>query len=78
MRKLRILIVIIFILSCGAFAGYIFMDRTKSDNTPPVNSFDSDTVSVTLKTEDEEGNEIDADRECSAAFRSSCRRCSRR
>lgn len=61
MRKLRILIVIIFILSCGAFAGYIFMDRTKSDNTPPVISFDSDTVSVTLKTEDEEGNEIDAD-----------------
>lgn len=54
MRRLRITIVILFVLSGIAFIGYNIANRILSDHTPPVITSDSDTISVSVVAEDSE------------------------
>ena len=54
MRRLRITIVILFVLSGIAFIGYNIANRILSDHTPPVITSDSDTISVSEAAEDSE------------------------
>lgn len=54
MRRLRITIVILFVLSGIAFLGYNIADRMLSDHTPPVIASDSDTISVSVAAEESE------------------------
>ena len=54
MRRLRITIVILFVLSGIAFLGYNIADRMLSDHTPPVITSDSDTISVSVAAEESE------------------------
>lgn len=54
MRRLRITIVILFVLSGIAFIGYNIANRILSDHTPPVITSDSDTISVSVAAEDSE------------------------
>lgn len=54
MRRLRITIVIVFVLSGIAFIGYNIADRVLSDHTPPVITSDSDTISVSVAAEESE------------------------
>ena len=54
MRRLRITIVILFVLSGIAFLGYNIADRMLSDHTPPVITSDSDAISVSVAAEDSE------------------------
>lgn len=52
MRRLRIGVVALFILSVAAFIGYNIYARIVEDHTPPVISCDSDTVSVSVEDEE--------------------------
>lgn len=52
MRRLRIGIIVLFILSGIAFAGYNVVSRLTEDHTPPEISCDSDTVSVSVEDEE--------------------------
>lgn len=54
MRRLRITIVIVFILSGIAFLSYRVADRVLSDHTPPVITSDSDTITVSVAATDTE------------------------
>ena len=54
MRRLRITIVILFVLSGIAFIGYNIANRILSDHTPPVITSDSDTISVSVAAENSE------------------------
>lgn len=52
MRRLRIAIIVLFVLSGISFAGYNVVSRLAEDHTPPEISCDSDTVSVSVEDED--------------------------
>ena len=52
MRRLRIAIVALFILSGISFVGYNVISRLAEDHTPPEISCDSDTVSVSVEDEE--------------------------
>lgn len=54
MRRLRITIVILFVLSGIAFLGYNIAERMNSDHTPPVMTSDTDTISVSVAAEESE------------------------
>lgn len=54
MRRLRITIVILFVLSGIAFLGYNIADRMLSDHMPPVITSDSDIISVSVAAEESE------------------------
>lgn len=54
MRKLKVTVVLIFILSVIAFAAYNVVARITADQTPPVISCDEDTISVSVEATDEE------------------------
>ena len=53
MRRLRIAVVGVFILSLAAFIGYNIYIRIVEDNVPPVITSDTDTISVSVASEDE-------------------------
>lgn len=53
MRRLRIAVVGLFILSLAAFIGYNIYSRVIQDNVPPTITAESDTVSVSVESEDE-------------------------
>ena len=54
MRRFRIAVVGLFLLSLIIFIGYNIADRVTSDHTAPTITSESDTISVTLKPEEEE------------------------
>ena len=53
MRRLRIAVAGLFILSLAAFIGYNIYSRVIQDNVPPTITAESDTVSVSVESEDE-------------------------
>ena len=70
MRRLRIAVAGLFVLSLIAFIAFNIVDRITADHTPPTITSESDTVSVTLKPEkdsdkessdEESGGETDDD-----------------
>ena len=52
MRRLRVTIVLVFVLSVIAFIAYNVMARMVEDHTPPVITCDSDTVTVSVEDDD--------------------------
>lgn len=54
MRKLRVAVVALFVLSVIVLAGYIVYDRLTKDVTPPVMSCDADSISVSVEADDKE------------------------
>ena len=52
MRRLRVTIVLVFVLSVIAFIAYNVMARMVEDHTPPVITCDSDTVTVSVGDDD--------------------------
>ncbi len=54
MRKLRIAVIIIFLLSLIATGAYTVMTRLTTDTTPPVLTSDTDSISVSVQAEDSE------------------------
>ena len=54
MRRLRITIIVLFVLSGIVFLGYNIAERMLSDHTPPVISSDTDTISVSTAAEKSE------------------------
>lgn len=55
MRRLRIVVIGLFLLSLIAFIVFNIVDRVTSDHTAPTITSESDTISVTLKPEEKEG-----------------------
>ena len=55
MRRLRIAVIGLFLLSLIAFIVFNIVDRVTSDHTAPTITSESDTISVTLKPEEKEG-----------------------
>ena len=53
MRRLRIAVAGLFILSLAAFIGYNIYSRVIQDNVPPTITAESDTVSVSVESEDD-------------------------
>mgnify|MGYP005760132361 FL=1 len=52
MRRLRVTIVLVFVLSVIAFIAYNVLARMVEDHTPPVITCDSDTVTVSVEDDD--------------------------
>lgn len=57
MRRLRIAVAGLFVLSLIAFIAFNIVDRITADHTPPTITSESDTVSVTLKPEKDSDKE---------------------
>lgn len=53
MRRLRIAVAGLFVLSLAAFIGYNIYSRIIQDNVPPTITAESDTVSVSVEEEDD-------------------------
>ncbi len=53
MRRLRIAAVVLFILSLAVYAGYNIYAEIISDTEPPVITSESDTISVSVESEDD-------------------------
>lgn len=54
MRRLRIAVIIIFIVSAGLFAAYQFDARVKTDTVPPTLTGETESISVSVKAEESE------------------------
>lgn len=54
MRRLRAAVVLLFIVSVIAFAAYQVLSRLAQDNRPPEIICDSDTLSISVESEDSE------------------------
>lgn len=54
MRKLRIAVVLVFILSVIAFGAYNVVARMTADHTPPTITCDEDTISVSVQATDDD------------------------
>lgn len=54
MRKLRIAVIVIFLLSLIATGAYTVTDKVTADTTPPVLQSDTDSISVSVQAEDQE------------------------
>ncbi len=52
MRKIRICVVLFFIISCVCFAVYTVKVTIKADKTPPVITFEEDELSISLEDEE--------------------------
>lgn len=52
MRRLRVIICLVFAVSCVAFAGYTIKSNIVEDNEPPVITCDEDTIKVSVEEED--------------------------
>lgn len=52
MRRLRVMICLVFVISCALFAVYVVKSRIVEDNEPPVITCDEDTITVSVKEED--------------------------
>lgn len=52
MRRVRLTIIIVFVLSVIAFAAYNIVSRMVEDHTPPVITSDSDTISVSVEDDE--------------------------
>jgi len=52
MRKLRIAVIIFFLLSAGVFAGYRIESRLHTDQVPPVLTSDTDSISISVEAEE--------------------------
>ena len=61
MRRLRIAVAGLFVLSLIAFIAFNIVDRITADHTPPTITSESDTVSVTLKPEKDSEKESSDD-----------------
>ena len=57
MRRVRIAVVGLFLLSLIAFIAFNIVDRITEDRTPPTITCESDTISVTLNPEEDEESE---------------------
>ena len=55
MRRVRIAVVGLFLLSLIAFIAFNIVDRITEDRTPPTITSESDTISVTLNPHSESG-----------------------
>lgn len=62
MRRLRIAVAGLFVLSLIAFIAFNIVDRITADHTPPTITSESDTISVTLKP-DKDSDEESSDEE---------------
>lgn len=51
MRKLKVMIVLLFLLSAAAFAAYNVISRLAEDHTPPEITCESDSISVSVEDE---------------------------
>lgn len=54
MRRLRVAVVLLFIVSVIAFSAYQVLSRLAQDNRPPEITCDSDTLSISVESEDSE------------------------
>lgn len=61
MRRLRIAVAGLFVLSLIAFIVFNIVNRITADHTPPTITSDSDTISVTLKPEKDSDSETSDD-----------------
>lgn len=52
MRRLKVMIFLIFIVSCIIFGGYTVKSRIVEDHKPPVITCDEDTIKVSVKEKD--------------------------
>lgn len=52
MRKIRITVCLFFVISCIVFGMYMVRTRMVKDHTPPVITYDEDTVSVSVEDEE--------------------------
>ncbi len=57
MRRVRIAVIGIFLLSFAAFIVYNIFDRITADHTAPTITSEADTISVTLNPEEDESSE---------------------
>lgn len=63
MRRVRIAVVGLFLLSLIAFIAFNIVDRITEDRTPPTITSESDTISVTLNPEEDEEKKADEESE---------------
>lgn len=54
MRRLRIAVIIIFIVSAGLFAAYQFDARVRTDTVPPTLTSETESISVSVEAEESE------------------------
>lgn len=54
MRKVRVLVCLVFLASCIIFGAYTVKTRLVEDNTPPKITCESDEIAVSVKAEDAE------------------------
>lgn len=54
MRRLKIAVCLIFVVSCAVFAGYTVKSKMIEDHTPPVITCDEDTVTLSVQTDQDE------------------------
>lgn len=54
MRRLRIAVCLIFVMSCAVFGTYMVKSRMVEDHTPPVITCDEDTITASVTAEDSE------------------------
>lgn len=54
MRKLRIAVIIIFIVAAGLFAAYQVETRLRTDNEPPTITSENESISVSVEAEESE------------------------
>lgn len=55
MRRLRIAVMALFVVSLAAFIGYNIYSKMIQDNVPPVLTAETDTISVSVAAEDDSG-----------------------
>ena len=57
MKRLKIAVFLMFVVSCAVFAGYNVKSKMIEDHTPPVITCDEDTVTLSVQTEQKEQQE---------------------
>ena len=57
MKRLKIAVCLMFVVSCAVFAGYNVKSKMIEDHTPPVITCDEDTVTLSVQTEQKEQQE---------------------
>lgn len=54
MRRVRLAVVVLFVLSLIGLGGYIVFDKITRDTTPPVMSCDSESITVSVEADEKE------------------------
>ena len=57
MRRLKIAVCLIFVVSCAIFAGYTVKSKMLEDHTPPVITCKEDSVTLSVQTDQKEQKE---------------------